>query len=47
MVNNLLDICSPLAPLWAPPPAGYLNFVLRTFLNAGVAHLCFGLFSGK
>lgn len=47
MVNSLLTNCSPLARLWATRPAGYLNFILRTFLNAGVAHLWFGLFSGK
>ena len=47
MVNSLLANCSPLAPLWAPPPAGCMNFVLRTFLDSGEAHLWFGVFSSN
>jgi hypothetical protein len=47
MVNRLLANCSPLARRWATRPAGYLDFVLRTFRNAGGAYLWFGLSSGK
>ena len=47
MVISQIANCSPLAPLWATPPAGYLDFFLCTSLNAGVDHLLFGLFSSK